>query len=127
MACASQMLYAPQRTNPPSLFPDFARSFSADGYGLIRAFTSNKNEIKSGQRPAGKRGPGSFALWVEGFFRLEVFTSVCFFIGVHEVAALSFGYFWIKPKVTAFPAANERDDDLILDHINLRSNPNAVS
>jgi hypothetical protein len=29
--------------------------------GLIRAFTLNKNENKSGQRPAGKRGPGSFA------------------------------------------------------------------
>jgi hypothetical protein len=72
------MLYAPHPHRPTSVFPDFTRSLSADGFIQILICIINKHANinttghKSGQRPAGKRGPGSFASRVEGFFRLDV-------------------------------------------------------
>ncbi|WP_460693219.1 hypothetical protein [Mucilaginibacter puniceus] len=78
---ASANVVCPQPHRPTSVFPDFARSLSADGDCLIRAFTSNKNEIKSGQRPAGK--PGQCVL-------------PC---GWKDFSGLIFCYFFIKEKV----------------------------
>jgi hypothetical protein len=81
-ATASQMLYAPATALPTIVLPDFARSFSADGIllRLIRHVNIKTTAHKSGQRPAGKRGPGSFAC------------------GWKDFSGLMFGYFASKVK-----------------------------
>jgi hypothetical protein len=53
--------------------------------------------LQSGQRPDGKPGR-EYGLRVKGFFRLDLFISVYFFIGVHEVAALSFWLLFYQEK-----------------------------
>ena len=45
-----------------------------------------------------KSGPGCFALRGEAFFWLDVLHQLSVFSGVKEIAALSFGYFWVTDK-----------------------------
>ena len=53
------------------------------------------NEIKSGQRPVRKAGQGVWPAARKLFSDLMLFTYYLFFIGVHYLALLGLGYFFI--------------------------------